>query len=104
MKTISTREYPHDVERVFDALLSILDKSYNINSTDKTVRCVEVSLGMSLLSWGETFEVIVVAQNNGSAVRVRAKPRIFWNVTSNVEGEANKLLDLLEEDLDQTSA
>lgn len=103
METIATREYAHDVERVFDTLLNTL-RSYNIKSIDKTIRCIEVSFGMSLFSWGETFEVIVVAQSSGSAVRVRAKPRVFWNVTSNVEVKASKLLDLLEEDLGQASA
>lgn len=99
MKTIAAREYAHDVERVFDALLNILNKDYNIKNVDKTVRCIEASSGMSSFSWGETFEIIAVAQNSGSVVRVRVKSRILWNITSNVEGKAKKLLDLLEESL-----
>lgn len=100
METITTREYTHDVERVFDTLRNILDKYYNIKDIDKTIRCIKASSEISSFSWGETFEVIVVAQNSGSVVRVRTKSRIPWDVTNNVEEKAKKLLNLLEESLD----
>lgn len=100
MKTVATREYTHDVEYVFDTLLNILNKHYTVKSIDKAIRYIEASSGMSSFSWGESFEVIVAAQNSGSAVRVGVKSRLLWNVTSNVEEKAKKLLDLLEEHLD----
>ena len=100
METMIQREYTHDVGQVFDVLLNILSEHYNVKNIDKTIRCVEISSGMSLFSFGETFEVIVAAQNSGSVVRVRAKSRVRWNVTSNVEEKVKKLLDLLEEKLD----
>lgn len=100
METMIQREYTPDVECVFGVLLNILSERYDVKNIDKTIRCVEVSFGMSLFSFGETFEVIVAAQNSGSVVRVRAKSRVRWNVTSNVEEKVKKLFDLLEENLD----
>ena len=99
MEAVAIREYTHDVERVFEVVLNIVNKHYNIKNIDKTIRCIEVDSGMSLFSFGETFEVIVVAQNNGSVVRVRAKSRVRWNITSDMKGKAKKLLDSVEEDL-----
>lgn len=77
MEMIAKREYPHNVERVFDVLLNILDKHYTIKNVDKSIRCVEVSSGASLFSFGETFEITAVGQNTGSAVRIRAKPEFY---------------------------
>ena len=99
MESVAIREYTHDVERVFEVVLSIVNKHYNIKNIDKTTRCIEVDSGMSLFSFGGAFEVIVVAQNNGSVVRVRAKSRVYWNITSDMKGKAKKLLDSVEEDL-----
>ena len=99
MEAVAIREYTHDVERVFEVVLSIVNKHYNIKNIDKTIRCIEVDSGMSLFSFGGTFEVIVVAQNSGSVVRVRAKSRVHWNITSDMKGKAKKLLDSVEEDL-----
>lgn len=99
MKTVATREYTHGVEHVFDTLINILSRYYTVKSIDKTIRCIEASSGMSSFSWGESFEVIVVAQNSGSVVRIRVKSRLLWNVTSNVEKKAEKILSLLQEHL-----
>lgn len=100
MEIVAKREYPHDVGYVFDVLLSILHTRYKVVKVDKAIRCVEVSTGTSLFSFGENLEVIVIEQNAGSTVRVRSKSRIMWNIASDVEGKARELLDLLEENLD----
>ena len=99
METIAKRKYTHNAERVFDALLEILGKDYSIKNIDKSIRCVKACSGMSLFSFGETFEVIVVAQDSGSVVRVNAKSRVRWNVTSGMKGTASDLLDSVEENL-----
>ena len=99
MERIAKREYFHDAEHVFDALLDILDKDYSIKNIDKSIRYVKACSGASLFSFGETFEVIVVAQGNSSTVRVSAKSRVSWNVTSGMKGKVNDLLDSIEENL-----
>ena len=54
MESVAIREYTHDVERVFEVVLSIVNKHYNIKNIDKATRCIEVDSGMSLffLWWG----------------------------------------------------
>ncbi len=99
METVTRREYAHDAELVFAILLPILSKLYDIKNIHKKIKCVEVSSGASLFSFGETFEVSVAANDGGSVVRVRAKSKVRWNVTSNVEGKAEELLDLLGKNL-----
>ena len=100
MRTVAKRKYPHNVEHVFDVLLDVLSNHYSIINIDKTIRCIEVSSGASLFSFGEKFEVIVVEQKTGSVVRIKTKSRVPWNVTSGVKGKTRKLFDILEENLD----
>lgn len=99
METIAQRSYNKNADDVFKTLLNILSKNYNVKSVDNEIRCVEVSSGMSLFSFGENFEMIVVDQNKGSIVRVKAKSRIRWNITSDVGKKAEQIFELLEENL-----
>ena len=100
METIAQRLYNNNPDEVFKVLLNILNEYYDIKRADEAIRMVEVSSGMSLFSFGENFEIIVASQNNGSIVSVKTKSRVRWNVTSNVEEKAERIFELLEENLD----
>ena len=99
METIAQRSYNQNVDKVFKTLLNILNENYDVKSIDDEIRCVEVSSGMSLFSFGENFEIVVAEQNRGSIVRVKAKSRIRWNITSDIEEKSKQILELLEENL-----
>ena len=78
-------------------MLEILDKDFDVKRIEYSIRTVEVSTGMSLLSFGENFEIIVASHDEGSIVRVKAKSKIKWNATSDVEKKANEIFELLDE-------
>ena len=99
METVSQRSYNQNADDVFKALLNVLNENYDIKSVDNEIRCAEVSSGASLFSFGESFEIIVADQNNGSIVRVKAKSRIRWNITSDIEEKAEQIFELLEENI-----
>jgi len=99
METVAQRSYKQNADDVFTTLLNILNENYDVKNVDDEIRCVEVSSGMSLFSFGENFEIIVADQNNGSIVRIKAKSRIRWNVTSDIEEKATHILELLDENL-----
>ena len=99
METVAQRSYNQNADNVFKILLNILSENYDVKSVDNEIRCVEVSSGMSLFSFGENFEIIVAEQNNGSIVRVKTKSRIRWNITSEIEEKAKQIFELLEENI-----
>lgn len=97
METIAQRTYNEKPDVVFDILLEILaKKGFEIKKSEPSIRLVEISTGMSLLSFGESFEIIVGGSGDESVVRVKSKSRIRWNVTSQVEKKSEEILDLIE--------
>ena len=54
---------------------------------------------MSLLSFGENFEMIVASQADGSIVKLLAKSKIMWNMTADTKNSAARIFDLLDEKL-----
>lgn len=99
METVAQRSYNQNANDVFKTLLNILSKNYDVKNVDNEIRCLEVSSGMSLFSFGETFDIIVAEQDSGSIVRVKVKSRIRWNVTSDIEEKSEQIFELLEENL-----
>jgi len=100
METIAQRQYDKNPDEVFKVLLSILNENYNIKKVEESVRTVEASSGMSLFSYGESFEIIVASHDNGSIVRIKTKSKVKWNITSDVEGKTQHILELLDEQLE----
>ena len=96
MEAVSQKTYNQDPDKVFGVLLVILEKNFDIKRIEQSVRTIEVSTGMSLFSFGENFDIIVASHNNGSIVRVKAKSKVKWNVTSDVENKAAKIFKLLD--------
>lgn len=97
METIAQKTYDLDPDELFKILLEILDKNFDVKRIEHSIRTVEVSTGMSMFSFGENFEIIVASHGNGSVVRVKAKSKIKWNVTSDVEKKVNDIFELLDE-------
>jgi hypothetical protein len=99
METIAQKTYLLNPDKLFKILLEALGKNFDIKRIEDPIRTVEVSTGMSLLSFGENFEIIVASYDNGSIVRVKAKSKIRWNVTSDVKNKANEIFKLLDSHL-----
>lgn len=97
LETIAQRTYNQNPDKVFKTLLNILNENYDITRVEESIRTIEVSSGMSWLSFGETFEIIVVSHDGGSIVRIKAKSRLRWNITSDVEEKTNRIFQLLDE-------
>lgn len=96
MEAISQKTYDQDPDKVFKSLLKILEGNFDVKKIEQSVRIVEVSTSMSLFSFGENFDIIVASHNNGSIVQVKAKSKVKWNVTSDVENKAKKIFELLD--------
>lgn len=96
-ETIAQRTYDQNPDKVFKALLNILKEHFDVKRVEEYVRTVEVSSGMSLFSFGENLEIIVSNHDNGSIVRVKAKSKVRWNITSDIEEKANQIFELLDE-------
>ena len=99
MEAIAKRSYGVNPDKVFQILSNVLSDSYDIKRIDSEIRTMEVSSGMSLFSFGETFEIIVVSQDAGSIVSVKTKSKVKWNVTSSVKNRAEQIFELLEKNL-----
>ena len=97
MEAIAKRSYDVNPNKVFQILLTVLSESHNVKRIDNEIRTMEVSSGISLLSFGETFEIIVASQDTGSVVRIKAKSKVKWNITSNVKAE--QIFELLDKNL-----
>ena len=99
METIAKRSYDVNPDKVFQILLTVLSESHSVKRIDNEIRTMEISSGMSLFSFGETFEIIVASQDPGSVVNVKTKSKVKWNVTSNVKDKAEQIFELLDKNL-----
>ena len=96
MEAIAKRSYDVNPDKVFQILLTVLSESHSVKRIDNEIRTMEISSGMSLFSFGETFEIIVASQDTGSVVNVKTKSKVKWNVTSNVKDKAEQIFELLD--------
>ena len=99
MKTTAKRSYDVNPDKIFQILSNILSKSHDVKRIDSEIRIMEISSGVSLFSFGETFEIIVASQDAGSVVSVKTKSKVKWNVTSNVKDKAEQIFELLDKNL-----
>ena len=99
METINQKIYNEAPDKVFKALLDILNEQFEVKRIEEDVRTVEITTGMSWFSFGETFEIIVASQGNGSIVRVKGKSKVKWNITSEVEEKTQQIFELLDQKL-----
>jgi hypothetical protein len=89
-----TEEFSLNADKLLQAVTQVCSNSgYSVIKIDKTVRRLKVSTGLSLFSYGEELEVIISPKNeNRSVLYIEAKPRAWFNVTSDPSGAATNLL------------
>lgn len=94
------RKYSASADYVFDKLKQLSGKSgFQVDRIDETNRRLMLSTGLSLLSYGETIEVIVNPENSGSRVYVSSKPKVWFNITA--EGSTRRNVQRVFEILDK---
>lgn len=85
-----TRKYSEDADLIFEKLRKLIGQSgFQIDKVDETNRRLLLSTGMSLLSYGESIEIIVNRDKVGSTVYVNSKPKAWFNITAQPSTERN---------------
>lgn len=96
-----TREYSEDADVIFKKLKKLSRKAgFQIDRIDETNRRLNLSTGLSLLSYGENVEVIVNREMDGSSkVFVSSKPKMFFNITANTRRNVQRIFEVLEKEI-----
>jgi len=96
-----TRKYSKDADVLFEKLKKLSRKAgFQIDRIDETNKRLNLSTGMSLLSYGENVEVIVNRERDGgSKVFVSSKPKVFFNITANPKRNVQKVFEALEKEI-----
>ena len=74
-------------------------KGFSITDEDGINRRLKVDSGWSAFSWGETLDIIVSQQTEGSTVTVDSKPNVWFNLTA--ENWAKRNIKYLFEELEK---
>lgn len=96
------RKYSEDADVIFEKLKELIGKSgFQMDKVDETNRRLILSTGVSLLSYGESVEVIVNREKNGSVVYVSSKPKAWFNITAQPKTRRNvqHVFEILEKDV-----
>lgn len=96
-----TRKYSEDADIIFEKLKKIgREAGFNIDRVDETNKRLNLSTGPSLLSYGESVEVIVNREKEGgSKVFVSSKPKVFFNITANTKRNVERVFEALEKEI-----
>jgi len=95
-----TRKYETNVDEMFQKVKETCERQHlSIDEEDAVNRRLKASTGWSAFSWGETMDIIVSQQAEGSAVTVDSKPNIWFNLSA--EGRAERNAESLFENLDK---
>lgn len=97
-----TRKYSEDADVIFEKLKKLIRKSgFQMDKVDETNRRLILSTGVSLLSYGESVEVIVNREKDGSVVYVNSKPKAWFNITAqpNTKRNVQCVFEILEKDV-----
>ena len=96
-----TRKYSEDADVIFEKLKKLSRKSgFHIDRIDETNRRLNLSTGLSLLSYGENVEVIVNRERDGgSKVFVSSRPKMFFNITANTKRNVQRIFEALEKEI-----
>ncbi len=74
---------------------------FRIIKEDAITRRVLASSGLSALSWGETMDILVSQQKDGSTVTVESRPKVWFNLTA--QGAAERNAKKFFEELERTN-
>jgi len=95
-----TRKYSDDADVIFEKLKTLSRRAgFQVDRIDETNRRLNLSTGMSLLSYGENVEVIVNREKDGSKVFVSSKPKVFFNITANPKRNVQRVFEALEKEI-----
>jgi len=94
------RRYSEDADVIFEKLKRVSKKAgFEIDRIDEPNRRLNLSTGLSLLSYGENVEVIVNREKEGgSKVYVSSSPKVFFNITANTKRNVQRVFEALEEE------
>ena len=94
------RKYSINADSMFEKLKKLSETlGFQVDKIDETNRRLMLSTGLSLFSYGETVEVIVNQEKEGSRVYVRSEPKVWFNITAqgNVKRNVEHIFKMLEE-------
>ena|SRR5437879_3872507 len=95
-----TRKYSRDADEVFAKVRTACQTlGLRVTNEDAITRSLQVSTGMSALSWGETLKIVVSQHQDGSTVVVDSGPKVWFNLTA--EGRAERTAANLLSQLDR---
>jgi len=93
--------YSYEADIVFGKLKEECSKFwFKVISIDESIRRITLSTPPSLMSYGESIEIIVQAEkNNESLVYVKSTPKLFFNISAGgaVERNIQKIYQILDE-------
>jgi hypothetical protein len=100
--TETNRRFSEDVDSVYVMVKAACIKlGLTIVKEDAGTRRIQVSTGWSAFSWGETMNILVTYQKDGSLVTVDSNPKVGFNLTAS--GRAKRNVKLLFEELERKS-
>lgn len=90
--------YASNADSVFDRTVRICKElGYRVDSVNNSIRRIKASVGASLFSYGEEIEIIVSHQGESqAAVHVNAKPKVWFNITSDTSTPVRRIFDKLD--------
>lgn len=98
--TKKTRSYKTNVNEVFQKVKEICEREgLSIAEEDVINRSLKAVTGWSAFSWGETMDIIVSQQAEGSTVTVDSKPNVWFNLPAERRAERN--IESLFEELEK---
>lgn len=94
------RIYPQDPDTVFRTVKRVCAQPpLHIEGVDEDIKRVDVSTGISLLSWGESFSVIVYPKKGQSLVHAEGAPKLFLNISANPDKHIEEIFRRLDKSL-----
>lgn len=95
-----TRKYKANADEIFQKVKEICEgQGLSTVEEDMVNRRLRASTGWSPFSWGETMDIIVSQQAEGSTVTVDSKPNVWFNLPAAARAERN--MKRLFEELDK---
>ena len=84
------RKYDFDCDEMFGIVKeACISLGLPIAKEDAVSRRLQVSTGLSALSWGETMDIIVSQQKGGAAVVVDSDPKVWFNFPASNRASRN---------------
>ncbi len=94
------RKYSANADEVFSKVKETCQRlGLRIAAEDAITRSLQVSTGLSALSWGETMSLIVSQQRDGSTITLSSSAKVWFNLTA--ASRADRKAQVLLEELDR---